>query len=467
MVAAEGCSNRISVVGLGKLGAPLAVLLASKGFDVIGVDANSKLVDALSAGCAPVSETGLQELLAGAGRHVRATSSIGAAVAASSVTFVVVPTPSGPDGAFGNAHVLAAVRDIGSALRREDGYHLVVVSSTVMPGSTDGVIREALESASGRRVGERLGLCYNPAFIALGSVIRDMVNPDFVLIGESDSRAGDVLESIWRTICESRPPIRRMAFVDAEIAKIAVNAFVTMKISFANMLSELCDRLPGADAGVVTGALACDSRIGGKYLAPALAFGGPCFPRDNAALVAIARRLGAAADIPAATDAINRRQVERMAGLVRDILPHGTVGVLGLSYKSGTTVVEASAGIAIAAHLADAGYSVLAFDPEAPGAAAAVLGAKVEIAPSARECAARADLLIIATPWSGFRDLPLTALRRPARPLPVIDCWRLLPPAEFADTVELLYLGRNRPSRDGAQMSARARMPFKAPEQVV
>jgi UDPglucose 6-dehydrogenase len=432
-------------VGLGKLGSPLAAVLASKGFEVIGVDSNPNFVADLQAGLAPVKEPGLQNLLASASKPVRATMDIDVAVSASDITFVVVPTPSQADGSFTNKYVLGAVRDIGAVLRRKSGYQLVVVASTVMPGSTGGVIREALEDTSGRRLGDRLGLCYNPEFIALGTVIRDMLNPDFVLIGESDARAGDMLEAVHRAICENHPPVRRMAFVDAEIAKISVNAFVTAKISFANMLSELCERLPGADASVVTATLARDSRIGSKFLTPALGFGGPCFPRDNAAFAALARRLNVRAEIPDATDSINLRQAKRIAELVRSLIPFGKVGILGMAYKPNTNVVEKSASIAMASQLADAGYQVLTFDPEAQSAAAAVLGAKAESVSSAQECAERSDLLIIATPWPQFRNLPLAALSRSGRALPVIDCWRQLPAAEFAQTVDLIYLGRHRP----------------------
>jgi UDPglucose 6-dehydrogenase len=440
--AAGGESIRISVIGLGKLGTPLAAVLASKGFDVVGMDSNAKFVAALQAGRAPVSEPGLQETIALAPRNLRATPDLAAAVLGSDVTFVVVPTPSGTDGTFSNTHVISAVRDIGAALRSKNGYHVVVISSTVMPGSTDGPIREALEAAFGRRIGAELGLCYSPEFIALGSVIRDMLNPDFVLIGESDARAGDVLESIYRTACDNQPPIRRMNFVNAELAKIALNSFVTAKISFANMLSEICDHLPGADASVVASTIGRDSRIGGKYLSPALGFGGPCFPRDNAALASLARRLGAHGDIPDATDLINRRQLGRMVALVRGMMASGTIGILGMSYKPNTAVIEGSPGVAMASALADAGYRVLVSDPEASGAAAAVLGDKVEACDTAEECAARSDLLIIATPWPCFRELRPQALWRSGRRLPVIDCWRLLPAATLAEVADLIYLGQ-------------------------
>jgi UDPglucose 6-dehydrogenase len=308
-----------------------------------------------------------------------------------------------------------------------------------MPGATGGEIRAALETASGRMVGERLGLCYSPEFVALGSVIRDLLNPDFVLIGESDAPAGDRLEAIYRAVCENRPPIQRMNFVNAELTKLALNAFVTAKISFANMISEICDRRPGADAAVIAGALGLDSRIGGKYLRPGLAFGGPCFPRDNAAFASMAGAVGVGADIPDATDRINRRQLARVMVLLRGVLSRGTVGVLGLSYKPGSAVIEASPGIAIASTLADAGYRVLISDPEALGAAAAVLGDKVEAA-SMDECVAGADVVIIATPWPCYRDLPNAALQRADRPLRVIDCWRLL--AADSANIELIHLGR-------------------------
>jgi UDPglucose 6-dehydrogenase len=233
-----------------------------------------------------------------------------------------------------------------------------------------------------------------------------------------------------------------MRFVDAELTKISINTYVTTKISFANMLADICDHLPGADVGVVAATLGCDSRIGGKYLSPGLGYGGPCFPRDNVALAALARRLGASADLAEATDRINDVQPARILKLVKSVLARGTVGILGLSYKPNTAVVERSQGVDIAALLGRAGYRVVVFDPEALPPAMSVLGNEVEAAASAEACVAAADLVIIATPWPAFRDFPLEALQRTGRRhLPVIDCWRTLPPAEFGSVVELIYPG--------------------------
>jgi UDPglucose 6-dehydrogenase len=432
----------VSVIGLGKLGAPLAAVLASKGHEVIGVDLNPEYVRLLSLGMAPVEEPRLQELIeAGRGR-LKATLDISTAVLGSDITFVIVPTPSDGRGAFSNKHVLAAIKDIGKALRTKNTYHVVNITSTVMPGSTGGEIREALEATSGLTVGKNVGLCYNPEFIALGSVVRDMLYPDMILIGESDSRAGDVLESIYRTTCENKPPVRRMNFVNAELTKLSVNTYITTKISYANMLAEICDHLPGADVDVVTGALAMDSRIGGKYLKGALGYGGPCFPRDNVALSHLARTIGARADVAEATDRLNGYQIDRLTATVRSfIAPNKKVAILGLSYKPDTGVIEQSQGVALAARLADEGYQVVVYDPLALPAALAVLGNKVSAAESADSCVSAADMVVITTPWGQFRELSALKLTRPNRRIPVLDCWRILPKDLLSANADVVYLG--------------------------
>src|SRR5438477_7472309 len=184
---------KISVIGLGKLGAPLAAVLASKGHSVTGVDVNRDFVRLLAEGKTPVEEPGLQKLLDQHRARLSATTDFETAISGSDVSFVIVPTPSDSHGGFSNKYVLSAVTAIGQALRKKRDYHVVNVTSTVMPGSTGREIRQALETASGLEVGSTVGLCYNPEFVALGTVIRDMLYPDMILIGESDPRAGEVL----------------------------------------------------------------------------------------------------------------------------------------------------------------------------------------------------------------------------------------------------------------------------------
>ena len=433
---------KLSVIGLGKLGAPLAAVFASKGFDVVGTDVNTAHVDALNSGRAPVDEPRLQELIDANGARLGATGDVAAAVAESAVTFVIVPTPSDTTGRFSNAAVLDAMTAIGAGIRRKDDYHLVVITSTVMPGSTGGDIRAALERHSGRQLGPTLGLCYNPEFIALGSVIRDMLRPDMILIGESDRQAGDLLETIYARSCDNQPTIRRMNFVNAELAKISVNTFVTTKISYANMLADLCDRLPGADVDVVTQAVGSDSRIGVKYLKGAIGYGGPCFPRDNVAFGALARSLGARADLSEATEAVNRYQIERVLGAVQARLTSpGIVGVLGLAYKPDTSVVEESQGLGLVARLLDRGHRVIAYDPKAMPAAQEVFRRSLETTATAADCVRAATIVAVMTPWAEFRDIPDEAFSRVGSRLPVIDCWRALSKT-VAEVADVVYLGQ-------------------------
>jgi UDPglucose 6-dehydrogenase len=440
---------RIAVVGLGKLGAPLAAVLASKGNQVQGIDVNPRAVSFLNEGRAPVEEPGLQGLVSGARNRLSATTDLGAA-AEGDMSILLVPTPSDDRGAFSNEHVLAAVEEIGRGLSASNDYHVVVVASTVMPGTCDAEIRPALETAAGRRVGETLGLCYSPEFIALGSVIRDMLEPDMVLIGESDSRAGDALERLYAGVCENDPPFRRMSLVNAELTKIAVNTYVTMKISYANALADMCERLPGADVEVVTDALGLDTRIGAKYLRGAISYGGPCFPRDNKAFGVLARDLGAEPLLAEATDAVNVAQTDRLARIVQSRLEAGNaVGILGLAYKPDTGVIEESPGIALARLLGNAGYEMRVYDPVSTQDGVDALGGLARGSPSAEELLAQSDLAVIATPWPEFAELPFESLDREGRHTVVIDCWRLLPDEIGGDAIEIVRLGRTleEPSR--------------------
>jgi UDPglucose 6-dehydrogenase len=222
----------------------MAAALAARGLNVIGVDADARKVEAINERRAPVFEPGLPQLLHVSAGRLRATRDIAEAVHSSDVTFVVVATPSEPSGEFSLRYALPVCEEIGRALRTNSKFHLVVITSTVLPGTTGGPICAALEEASGKQVGRDFGLCYGPEFIALGSVIRDFLNPNFLLIGESDPTSGALLESLYRQVCENRPALARMNFVNAEVAKLAVNTYVTTKISFANMLARFGNSFP-------------------------------------------------------------------------------------------------------------------------------------------------------------------------------------------------------------------------------
>jgi UDPglucose 6-dehydrogenase len=446
---------RLAVIGLGKLGSPMAACFAAKGFHVVGADLNEGFVAAVNDGRAPVYEPQLDEMMrAGSGR-LRATTSTAEAVAESDVTFLIVPTPSDHDGTFSLRYVLDACEDVGAALRDRDGYPVVCLTSTVMPGATGGPVREALEAASGKQAGVDFGLCYSPEFIALGSVVRDFLNPDFLLLGESDERAGDIVSAIYARTVENGAPVARMTFVNAELAKIAVNTYVTTKITFANMLARICERLPEADVDVVAGALGLDSRIGRKYLTGAVAYGGPCFPRDNVALGTLARSLNAPATLAEATDRANREETQRLADIVETYAEEGEpIAVLGLSYKPETNVVEESAALQLVHELATRGHTVYAHDPAArANAERASAGIDVTFAESVTEAVRPARVVVLATPWKEYARMDESAWAGSVDV--VVDCWRVLDPESLPAGVTHVTLGRGLPEVRSELQSAR------------
>jgi UDPglucose 6-dehydrogenase len=224
----------VSIIGLGKLGASMAAAMASRGLHVIGVDVAPRSVELLNQGKPPVVETDLAEYLTRHRKNLEATTDHRNAIRNSDITFVIVPTPSDERGAFSIKYAISAFRSIGEALREKDGYHTVVLTSTVLPGSTRFGLLPIIEEASGKTCGKDFGLCYSPEFIALGSVIHDFLNPDFLLIGEFDRKSGDVLTEYYSRIMENDPPVKRMSIENAELTKISLNSYVTMKITFAN-----------------------------------------------------------------------------------------------------------------------------------------------------------------------------------------------------------------------------------------
>ncbi len=269
--------------------------------------------------------------------------------------------------------------------------------------------------------------------------MRDFLNPDFVLIGESDSRAGETLEDIYLRVCETKPAVARMNFVNAERTKLSVNTYVTTKISFAIMLARICERIPGCDVDVVTRALGLDTRIGGKYLKGAVSYGGPCFPRDNLALLALAEEVGAPAELAQVTHRFNRSQIQWLADLVCGLAPRGTIGILGLTYKPNTDVVDESVGLLLARELAGRKTDVLAHDPLGAQNGAKALGETVRMAASAAECIAASEAVVLATPWPEFVAIPAASWGRAGRPRAVVDCWRVLP--QLAASGGVLYIG--------------------------
>jgi UDPglucose 6-dehydrogenase len=411
----------LAVIGLGKLGLPLAALLATSGNQVKAFDALDSVRTNIRQRKVETNEPGLVNLLNKDSIQLEIVDSIAESVDGVEAVFIIVPTPSLPSGHFTNEYLLDAINKIGQAIAPSQKIVIDVVS-TVMPGSCDGAIKSALEKSSGRNVGEELGLCYNPEFIALGSVIHDMENPDMHLIGQSSEWAGEVVENALKSIVKVQVPSRRMNLKEAELVKIAVNNYVTMKISYANMLMQGATLLGGIDIDVVTDAIGLDSRIGRKYLKAAAAYGGPCFPRDTRALSALFSDLGLPDSLSQATQVVNESHTEFISDQISKQISDGmTVGIAGLSYKTGTTVTEESPGLALANVLSNRSFRVAVWDDEGALPSSESTSNSYLVCHSAEDLISKSDFIVITRP---LNNLSTFASQLKESNKPFIDLWR-------------------------------------------
>jgi UDPglucose 6-dehydrogenase len=431
----------VSIIGLGKLGASIAVALASRGIHIIGVDNDPEALRSMAKGEFSFHEPSLAELFQASSRHISVSASYDEAILGSEITFIVVPTPSNAQGAFSLVHVEKAFHVVGRALKAKSTWHTVVLMSTVLPGSLRMRLIPILEQYLGSLEDRQVGVCYNPQFVALGSVVADFLHPDLILIGEPTKQAGERLRHFYEAVFETFPAVFRMSLESAELTKLALNSFITMKISFANLLAQVCEHIPHGDVDQVTRALGSDHRIGPHYLVGGLGYGGPCFPRDNRALGYLLNTLGIPFSPLAAVDAFNRAIPAQVFHALEPLLRRcKTVAVLGFTYKPGTRVVEASQALELIAAMVNHGIRVAAYDPLGSKEAAAQFPRAADFFESAEACLEKAPVVIIGTPDPAFLDIPAEAFHGKT----VIDLWRLFSDRfKAADAVRYVPFGTN------------------------
>jgi UDPglucose 6-dehydrogenase len=347
--------------GLGRLGLPLAAWSASRGFAVICSDKSIQRIEQVSARKSPYMEGGLQTLLDSV--NMNYTDDNVQAAALASLVFVIVPTPSLEDGSFSTVHVLDACEDIGRAIRLSADYKVVIIVSTTNPGDMDGSIKAILEKSSGQRAGVNFGLVYSPEFVKQGSIIHDFSGPCQVLIGEFDERSGSLAQYYYNKVTINDPPVRRMSLINAEIAKLGLNATLTTKLGLANQMAWLCHHIPGADARVVLDAIGADERIGSKFFKAGTRPGGPCLPRDCKALWRAGMKATCPPILADATTFFHAKQDTMLLNMVRNYAAERPIGVVGLTYKIGVDILEESVGAALADDLVNHGCEVYTYDP--------------------------------------------------------------------------------------------------------
>jgi UDPglucose 6-dehydrogenase len=421
---------KISIVGTGYVGLVSGACLAEKGHAVTCVDVNPERVAALNRAESPIFEAGLEPLLAKhVGKTLRATTDLAGAVSATDVTLIAVGTPF--DGQqIDLTAVLAAARQIGAALKRKDGYHLIVVKSTVVPGTTDQQIMPVLEQSSGKKAGEGFGLGMNPEFLSEGEAINDFLFPDRIVIGGIDKRSSDLLEEIYRPFPDEVPRLRTNTRT-AEMIKYASNSLLAALISFSNEIANLGAALGGIDTVDVMRGVHLSQYFRSRnaedlpsitgFLKAGCGFGGSCLPKDVSALIAYGRKVGADTPLLEATIRINESQPGHMVRLLKKHWPalKGVhVAVLGLAFKPETSDVRESPAFPIMRELLAEGASVTAYDPVAiHEARKAFPDPRICYAKAVDSAVAEADAVIVVTPWNQFACVPDLLNARPSPPV--------------------------------------------------
>jgi len=342
--------KRIAVIGIGRIGLCLALNLDRAGFSVLGIDRNREHVQRVSEKTLRTPEPGVEDALRTA-HTLRASDQLGDVRSYDpGLVFVAVDTPTTEGGGYDHRRVnevLADLFSLGLPRPRVD----VALVCTTMPGYCDSQAPSALDHG--------FALSYCPGFVAQGSILRDQQSPDQVLIGEADSLAGESLTRIYHRMCSNNPPVHRMSRLSAEIAKLALNCALTMKIAFANAIGDLAMSV-GAQPERILGALGADTRIGPKFLQYGFGFGGPCFPRDNRALNSFAKLRDCDLLQADVTDEMNRRHLAfQVAHYLRTYREDESIPFYSVTYKPGTEILEESQPLALAAHLARAGRRVV------------------------------------------------------------------------------------------------------------
>jgi GDP-mannose 6-dehydrogenase len=352
---------RVSVFGLGYVGAVSCACLARDGHDVVGVDLNPAKVAAISEGRSPIVEERVGDIIAEGVRsgRLRATIDADAAVRETDVSVVCVGTPSRRNGSLDLAAVERVSQQIGTALRGKDAPHLVVVRSTVLPGTVRGVVMPVLEQASGRRIGHGLDVCFNPEFLREGSSVGDYYNPPYTLIGSDDPQVGNLASRLYDNV---RAELVYTTIETSELVKYVCNAFHALKITFANEIGMVAQAL-GVDSHVVMDLVCRDTKlnISPKYLRPGFAFGGSCLPKDLRAL--LYRAKAADVELPLVQSILdsNRRQIDRAVEIVLHTRRR-RVTQLGISFKAGTDDLRESPLVALAEALIGKGLDVRIYD---------------------------------------------------------------------------------------------------------
>ena len=395
--------KRISIIGSGYVGLVTGIGLAELGNEVIFVDIDKNKIGLINSAMPPIYEKGLKELMQEDKERYYATTDYYEAISKSEITFICVGTPSKEDGSIDLRYIESASRGIGEALANKEDFHVVVVKSTVIPGTTEDVVKPIIEKESGKKAFKDFGLAMNPEFLREGNAVEDFFNPDRIVIGVKDDKTKLILEELYR---QFRCPKIFTDIRTAEMIKYVSNAFLATKISFANEIGNICKKL-GVDVYKVFEGVGLDHRINPSFFRAGIGFGGSCFPKDVKALIRKAEELGEEPKILKAVIEVNEKQPLILVELLKKYVPNlrdKRIGILGLAFKPDTDDVRESRAIPIVGALIDKGAKIIAYDPKAMNNFAKIFP-QIDYAKSAQEVIDKSDAVLIVTEWGEFEKL--------------------------------------------------------------
>lgn len=402
VVIGSVCLMRITVIGGGYVGLVSSVCFAELGHSVSLVEIDPEKVMSINSGKPLIYEEGLEQLLSvHASRNLHAYQNYDA-IPASDLSFICVGTPMGINGYTDLTWISSACRSLGKSLKDNDDYHVVVVKSTIPPGTTEDLIMPSILECSGREPDE-IGFVMNPEFLREGLAIQDFMNPDRIVIGSNEKRSGDLVESLYQGL---GAPVIRTGLKSAEMIKYASNAFLATKISFTNEIANLCKRI-GIDVYEVMKGVGMDHRISPYFLNAGAGFGGSCFPKDVTTLIHMAEDFGEDPILLRSTMEVNDRQPLRIVELLQNMigdLRGRKIAVLGLAFKNDTDDVRESRAIPVIVELKRRGAEVSAYDPKANDSMSRLIS-DIEYCGSVEEVLTSADACLVMTEWPEFKNL--------------------------------------------------------------
>jgi UDPglucose 6-dehydrogenase len=411
---------KISVVGTGYVGLVSGACFAEVGHDVICVDKDEDKVKLINQRQSPIYEEGLEEILhRQIGNRLKASTDLPQAIQQTDVTFIAVGTPYNGE-EIDLRQIKEASRSIGEALQTKTNHHLIVVKSTVVPGTTENVIVKLIEKYSKKQVGESISVGMNPEFLREGVAIQDFMSPDRIVIGCSDEKGREIFRSLYSVFPET--DIIHTSNTAAEMIKYTSNSLLATLISFSSEIANLCSKIEGIDAMDVMHGVHLDKRISpiinGKRVTPGIVsyleggcgFGGSCFPKDVKALVAYGRKNDQKMDVLSSVVEINKLQPMVLVDKLKYFLPnlqHKTIAILGLAFKPGTDDVRESPALTIIESLKQQGAKVVVFDPKATEMTEREIPSSSQIiyAKSLEDAVLPADALLLVTGWPEFRKV--------------------------------------------------------------